>query len=173
VRIDRRFWQPGRAERRIFLSRFPEGIEQTAEFGAELAQFAPVGGGEALDQRFAAAGEADFHPAAVGDRGLAADELALRQPVHQAYRAVVPQVEALGQFADRDVIAAGKALDRQQGLVLLRLQAGRLRRVLTEVEKTAQGKAQGGEQLVVRFGEASARRGGHAWEVGKMYQTRG
>ena len=50
--------------------------------------------------------------------------------------------KSLRQFADRDIIAAGKSLDGQQGLVLLRRQPGGPCRLLAEAQEPAQGVAQ-------------------------------
>ena len=55
------------------------------------------------------------------------------------------QLQALGQFRDRDIIAPGEALDGEQGLVLLGRQTGPPGGFVAEVQKPSQRMPQGGQ----------------------------
>ena len=67
----------------------------------------------------------------------------------ETYDAVVLDLEALGEFADGDDSGAGKAFDGEQGLVLLRGDAGGQRGFFAEAQEAAQCVAKGGEELVI------------------------
>src|SRR5580698_6525217 len=74
------------------------------------------------------------------------------QAVHQTYGAMVKNLKAFSQFPDFDVAPFRKSFDRQHCLMLLRSQAGRMRGLLAETEKLAQGVPELGQHDVVFFG---------------------
>jgi len=79
----------------------------------------------------------------------------VRQPVNQTNRAMMAQLQAFGQFGDRDKVATREAFDGEQGLMLLRGQPGLTGGVLAEIQKPPQRVPQGGQRFVVRFGDLS------------------
>ena len=79
--------------------------------------------------------------------------MALRhQTIHQSHCAVVFDLQAFGQFSDRDVIAPRKTFDGKHGLMLLRCDADRLSRCFTEMQKFSQGVAKFRQGFIVRLG---------------------
>lgn len=74
---------------------------------------------------------------------------------------MMPELQTFRQFPHRDRIAAGKSLDRQQPLVLLRRHARLLRRFLAETEKDTQGVTKCGQILVLRFRKFASGRHDH------------
>lgn len=119
------------------------------EFGTVLAQFAQVAGGEAAEQRFAARGQFEVDAATIDARGKAAHELAADEAINETHDAMMAKLQPLGQFADGGRVTAGKALDGEQRLMLLRRETGGARRFLAEMEEARQGVAEGGEHFVV------------------------
>src|SRR5262249_14713087 len=115
--------------------------EEGLEPGAELPQLLAVGCGQAGERAAAARGEDEVDPAAVVLAAFARDEAKRLQAVHEADGAVVPDTEALGQLADARPVAGGRALDREQRLVLARSQADGLGRGLARGEELADGVA--------------------------------
>jgi hypothetical protein len=59
-------------------------------------------------------------------------QTASHKSVHQSYNTVVLEIEALGEFADGRFFPSRKALDRQQGLMLLRRKSRLARGILAE-----------------------------------------
>jgi hypothetical protein len=100
--------------------------------------------------------------ASKGEKHLAAIFLALHppditlcnQPVGQANRTVVHNLQPLGQFAYGNTVAAGKTLNGQHGLMLLRREAGGLGCVFTEMQKLPQAVTKLGQRLVLRFSDS-------------------
>ena len=86
---------------------------------------------------------------AVGRIGLALHESGGFQAVHQLNRGVVPQGQAVSQLADRRMRAGGKALERQQGLVLLGLDSMGPGLHFTEVEELPELRPEFGELLIL------------------------
>ena len=70
------------------------------------------------------------------------------QPVYQPNRAVMPYLQALGQFANRDAIAFRKTFDGEQRLMLLRSDSRCMRGVLAEPQKLPERVAQVGEGFI-------------------------
>jgi hypothetical protein len=81
-------------------------------------------------------------------------ELPAHEPVHEPYRAVVAQLEAFREFAYGNVVAPGKPLYRQQGLVLLGSKARGPGGLPAESLEPAQRMAQRGQELVVGLRDA-------------------
>ena len=81
--------------------------------------------------------QGDQDTATVAGVGLAVHESQSHQPIDQLDHAVVAQQKLIRQLAHREIVPDRVALDRQQGLVLLRRQARRACRTLAEMEKVA------------------------------------
>jgi hypothetical protein len=74
------------------------------------------------------------------------------QPVQKLNRTVMPKQQAAREFADSRPGAGGQTFNRQQGLVLLRLQPVLTRAIFAELEKTAQGIPEFGQFPVLTDG---------------------
>lgn len=129
------------------------------QFGAELAQLAQMHGGETCDDGVAAAGEMDLDLAPVDLRTDALEESSLHQPVDESDDTVMAEMQLRGELADRSVRTAGISFQSKKRLMLLRREASLAGGFMAKVQEAAQFVSQGGEQLIVRFGER--RRGGH------------
>lgn len=104
-------------------------------------------------QSLALPGEADPHLAAIALRPAALHQRTLGQPVDQSNHAVVPQLQALRQVANRR-LAIRPALDRQQQLVLCRLEPGFACRLFTEAQESPDLIAELGQGLVIGQGQS-------------------
>jgi hypothetical protein len=71
---------------------------------------------------------------------------------------MMPDLQALSQLANGNRFASGKALDCEEGLVLLGSEAGFFGGVFAEMQEPAQGVAERGEGFV--FGPGHLRGGG-------------
>jgi len=111
-----------------------------------------VDGGKFFQDRFTVAGERQVHLTAVLARGLPGDKAFGNEAVGEADGAVVDNLQAVGQFADGDAVAAGKPLDGKEGLMLLRGDAGGDGGGLAKMEELAQRMAEGGQGLVFGLG---------------------
>ena len=102
---------------------------------------------ELAQHGLALGGQAHAHLPAVG-RGVAAPHKSVGcQPVDQSHHAVMPQLQALRQIADR-----GRAFVRLHGqkqLMLHRFQAGPPRRLLAELQEAADLKTEFGQCPVI------------------------
>ena len=90
----------------------------------------------------------NHHLAAILLAGLPRDVSQLLQPVYQFHRAVMFQLQPLGQFADGRRGAVRQTLDGQQQLVLLGLHAGGPHLLLAEAEKSPDLIAEFGQRAV-------------------------
>ncbi len=122
-----------------------DGGEEVAESGAELAQFLEMDGGQALDHLLAVAGEMQFDPTAVRRGRRASEQPAAHQAINQADRAMVADLQAISEFGDKGVVAPGKTLQDEEGLMLLHGQSGPAGGLLAEVQEYAQRVPDGGE----------------------------
>lgn len=136
-------------------SRRGDGGNEVAQSGAELTEFLKVDGGQALDHLLAMAGETQFHAASVRRRRGAAEKPAAHQPVNQADRAVVPNLEVVSEFSDERVLAAREPFQNEQGLMLLHGESCAAGGLFAEVQKDPQRVADGGQRLIVGFTEAN------------------
>jgi len=134
------------------------GLEHSSDSRAESPEFLQVRRRKLFDPRLAQRRQPHLDPPSVGFGPRAAHKALANQTVDEANRAMVAQLEALGELANRDEIASGKPLDRKQGLVLLRRKACSARGIPAEPVESAQGMAQFGEQLVVDFLDGGVRR---------------
>jgi len=76
----------------------------------------------------------DYLPA-VCIRPLPAQQLRALHAVHHLNRAMMPELHALREFANRGFTAGWKSAHRQQKKILLRLEAGGAGRLLAAVQK--------------------------------------
>ena len=113
--------------------------------------------GQPFENAFAGRAEVHRHLATVAAPTPALHHAPPRQPVDELHDAVVLHLQALGERADRGGAAAVEALDLEQDEVLLRLDAGRPCRQLTEAEKPPQVVAKVGQRSVVDRGRARPR----------------
>lgn len=81
--------------------------------------------------------EAEQHDPAVLDIPPADHEPRLIETLRQLHRGMLPDEELFGQIGDRRRPFSIMSLDRQQGLVLLRRDAGLFRRLGAECEELA------------------------------------
>jgi len=75
--------------------------------------------GKFLQCFFAELGQSEIYLTAVGSTIFSYNSATGNQPINQTHRAVMPHLQALGQFPDGHVALCGKTLDGKQGLVLL------------------------------------------------------
>jgi chloride channel protein, CIC family len=80
--------------------------------------------GEFQKKAFRFRREHNHHPTTIRFIVLAVYQTMTRQPIHQSYNTVVLEIQTFGQLSNSHLIAGGKALDRQQRLVLLGLVFG-------------------------------------------------
>jgi hypothetical protein len=85
-------------------------------------------------------------------RTRARDQSALRQPFHQLARAVMLELDPLGQNSDARLLSRlNNTLDREQQLMLLRLDPGGARRLFAKVEKPPDLVAELRQSSVIGF----------------------
>lgn len=117
-----------------------------------------MGGGQALQEAFAPRGELHQRLATVGHIAHAANESARLHAIDELDRAVVPELEALGQRAHVRAHPFRHALHGEQQLMLLRLEPRLTTGALAEAEEAPQLIAELGQRLVVGAREL----GGHS-----------
>jgi hypothetical protein len=105
---------------------------------ADAPELLVVSRGEAVEDPFAAPGEADMNSASVGVRVFAKNELQCNKTVNQSDGAVMATLEPFGQLADVNAFTAGKSFDGEQGLVLLRRDSRPSGGFLAEAQELAQ-----------------------------------
>ena len=110
--------------------------------------------GKAADALGAIRRQAEADLAAVTFRPNPFQKSALLQPVGKANRAVMAQNEVLGELADRRAVRFAKAPNREEHLVLLRLQAGATRGFLAEMEESADLVTEIAEGAVLPIGHS-------------------
>ena len=120
--------------------------------GNALELFA-VDGGKGGQFIFPPLGKGEANLAMVTGVGGAANVFFPGEAVGEADGAMVLDLEALGEFADGDVAAAGEAFDGEEGLVLLGGKAGGMGGRFAEVKEFPQGIAEFGQALVMGAGQ--------------------
>lgn len=96
-----------------------------------------MGHGEGAKLALAGRREPNHHRSAIITAADSLDQAALLQTIDQPHGAMVPYKEVSGQGADRGSVRARQCADRQQHLVLLRLEARLPCGLLAEVEELA------------------------------------
>src|SRR5438105_3531512 len=71
------------------------------------------------------------------------------QPIHEANRAVMADLQPFGKLADAGVIATGEAANREQRLLLLRGNADLARRLFARAQKLADRIAERSQRLIL------------------------
>ena len=115
-----------------------DGIECPQDARADGVDLGAVDGRELREQRLATRGEGEEHQAPVAGASLPAEEPAFLHAVDQLDRAVVENLQALGEGAHRGRNTVRHPLDREQKLMLLRLDPGGTRGLVAEPREAAQ-----------------------------------
>ncbi len=121
---------------RIHLVLPADALEGADHFGAEPAQLPVVGGRQALDDLLAPGGEAEVNFAAIVGGGFPDDGGPAHELIDDAHRAVVPDLELLGQVADGNLAAGGAGADGKKRLVLVGRQVLGAKEVFAEAKKS-------------------------------------
>lgn len=119
------------------LIRIEKGIQRPCQRRPACSQFGTVFKREFSQYLLSFLGDTDKNTSLISLIAATLNETALREPVHQLNRAVMLKLHALGQFSNRRLPALWQSFERQQQLVLLRLNAGVTCRLLAEVQKPA------------------------------------
>jgi hypothetical protein len=123
------------------------------QYGQELwshrLQFRAMRNGELLQEFLSAESESQQHFATVLLAARTSDKTLGLKPVGQLNRAVMLNLETLGQHADRGNVVSGQAFYHQQCLMLVRLDAGSTRGVFAEVQEAADFVAEISERGIV------------------------
>ena len=98
-------------------------------------------------------GEANNDLAMISRRRLPPDKIVGDEAIDETDGAVMAKLETLGKFTDRDMIAAGKAFDGEQCLVVLWCDSGSGGGSFAEVQKPAQRIPERSEKFVLTFGQ--------------------
>jgi len=117
------------------------GLQLSAMVNRKLAQHA-----------LTARGQRNEHLTAVLARALALHQPLFHQPVDELNRAVMLDLQPLGQLADRGAGPVREPLQSQHQLVVLRFDTGLAGRLLTEAQELAYAVAKRGQgAIIVRF----------------------
>jgi hypothetical protein len=113
------------------------GIQRLGQAGTGRFEFDPVSHGETPQDSAAFGSEADPDFATVLLAGMAFDQAGMLHPVHQLDRAVMLDEQPRCDFADSRVGILRQAVDGEQSLMLLRLDAVFLRGGLAEMQEAS------------------------------------
>jgi hypothetical protein len=123
-------------------------LQNANEFRRSRLEFLPVNGRERAERRFALIRQGQEHLSPVHLIAGPGEQPPLLGPVHEGHGAVVLDLQSLGDIANRDLIAV-ESLDREQELMLLRLEPGTARRFLAEALEPAELVAEFSQRLVI------------------------
>jgi hypothetical protein len=129
--------------------------EQSAQLGAQRAEFPKVSGAQPGDQGIAFSRQADFDAPPILPRRPTLNPAAPFQAIHQPNRAVVSQMQAGREVADQQGSDPRRALEDEERLMLLGRNPGLPRRRLAETEKFPKGMPEGRQRFVVIPGEVT------------------
>jgi len=147
--------QESRVANLLLVLSVSELLQHRAQFGSDPAELLPVSRGKILQDLLPSGRERDEDLTPIGFGDFAEDEMLRLQAIDQADRAVMGHLETLCEFADGNAVPTGETFDREEGLMLLRRDPGRMSGVLAETQKLAQRKPERGQRLVLGFGELS------------------
>src|SRR4051812_46192676 len=99
--------------------------------------------GQGMDELFALVGEQKIHLSAVVFCSDPFDQASFSQPIYKTDGAVVLEVEAFSELADRDKVSVRRALKYEQRLMLLCGKPRFSRGLRTEIKKTAKSFTEG------------------------------
>lgn len=128
-------------------------MQQVIELRGNPLELLAVAGGEGGEFVFAPGRQSEADLAVIAGIGIAADIFFPGEAVGEADAAVVLDLQAFGEFADGDMVATGKTLDGEEGLVLLGGEAGGVGGILAEAEEFPQGVAELRQALIMGAGE--------------------
>jgi hypothetical protein len=111
-------------------------LQRPDELRARRTQLGEMVPGKPLKNAPSWDGETHQHLAVVLWRALPAHQAAPRHPIHHLDSAVVAQEQPLGQASDGHALPAGDSTQRQQQLMLLRLEANGSRSGFAKVQET-------------------------------------
>ena len=136
---------------------FIDSVEQPSEFGADPLKLFVVQSRKLLQSFFAARGELNQHLAPIFLGRCARHQFLKDQPVNQTNHTMMAKLQPLRQFTNRDGIPPRKALDGQQGLVLL----GRDARVpggfFAEMDESPKRITEGRQRFILFFAKFCGR----------------
>ncbi len=142
-------------------------LKRAHQAGRGLNELARVLAGKAGENATAPAGDTEDCAAAVGRIFPALEQVLALAAVHQLDGAVVLEAEAPGGVGDGDGGFIGRAGHLEKQLVLLGLEAGFDRGLLTEVEEAAQLKAEVRQGANEGIGNKGFRVSGHIYIVSR------
>jgi hypothetical protein len=116
------------------------------------AQLVPVGQRKAPKPLFSPRSHPNQHLASINIATVPCRESSLDQAVHQFHRAMMPDLQSLGESPNRRPLCSRQALDGKQELVLLRLDTSGPRFALAEGEEATDLMPKLGQGLVVNRG---------------------
>jgi ubiquinone/menaquinone biosynthesis C-methylase UbiE len=133
--------------------RSAELFQKHAQFWRDPSQLRPVDFRQRCEYPFAVRGQSDVDLPPVQLRHCSRNQRLHHQPVHQSHGTVMLHLEALRQFTDGHLFAAGEPFDGQQRLMLLGCDPGLMRRILAEPQELPQREAKGGKLFILHLGE--------------------
>jgi hypothetical protein len=126
------------------LSRLHGVLQSGYQSRPSCLQLCAVMQGQFAEHPFAFPGEREQYFSPVASAPMTTHETTVRQPVYQFDGAVMPNLQALGQFSDTRADLGRQAFEGQHELVLPRLQPGNARRPFAKVQEFA--------DMVTQFG---------------------
>src|SRR5262245_45194305 len=134
----------------------PEGPPERRGHRGQLGQ---MGDGQGPEHGLALAGESDQDLTAIIAARRAAHEPTRHEAIDETDRAVVADLESLGQSADGRNSTGGQPLQSEERLMVLRLEAGDPSAAATPLEETADAVAELGERTILALAGAAAATG--------------
>jgi hypothetical protein len=111
-------------------------LEGADHFRAEAAQLPVVRGRQTLDDLLAPGGEAEVNFAAIVEGGFTHDCGPAHELIDDADRAVVADLELLGEVTDGNLATRGASTDGKKGLVLVGSQVLRAKEIFAKAKKS-------------------------------------
>ncbi len=128
-----------------------DGLQCGNEARASSTQFVSMHDRELLEQSSAASSKSEVDAPGIASAARAANPTVRRKAKTELDGRVVADLETLGERTDRGFQFRRRAGDREERLVLLRLDSGRARRAFAEIQETANFVAEIRERLVVNL----------------------
>ena len=108
---------------------------------------------EFAEQRVAVGGERDKDLPPINCASATFDKPLTHRPINQLNRAVMLQLEPLGEVADRGAFSFGEAFQGEHQLMLLRLQPRRVGGLLAEMNEATDLEAKRRQRPILRNGK--------------------
>lgn len=128
-------------------------LQNQVDLTRNSPQLRPVSGRKFFENAFADARQLKINLPVILRIARPDDEVFLREPISEAHGAVVPDLEALGQFTHGNKIPTREALDREQCLMLLRGKTRFFGSVFAKAKKLPQRIAELGQHFIIRLCE--------------------